>query len=87
MIRAGWSIHVAQEIPNKLHNFLVCFKEDGKTNQAIKSIKSDWTDAKSGQMKMIENRIVFFSEENVRQAGFIIAKYHVPINENFGKQI
>ena len=68
---------------------LFVFKEDGKTNQAIKSIKSDWTDAKSGQMKMIENRIVlsFFSEENVRQAGFIIAKYHVPINENFGKQI
>ena len=62
-------------------------KEDGKINQAIKTIKSDWTDAKRGQMKMIENKIVFFIKENLRQAGFIIAMYYVPVNENFGKQI
>ena len=90
MIRARWSIHVAQEIPNKLHNFLVCLKK-----RMGKSIKQSSQSKVIGPLQKVvkwtwwrkELFCFFFKRKREAGTGFIIAMYHVIINENFGKQI
>ena len=63
--------------------------DGGWENQSSNQVNQKWLDQckKWSNENDREQNCFFFSEENVRQTGFIIAKYHVPINENFGKQI